>query len=86
MRGIAKLVTGLVFVSIAVLLMGTLLEPVTAIVIDNAVMQSLGWDTIAIDVRDTILRYVPLLFIGILLAFAGAVAFRKGRVSNVRQR
>jgi hypothetical protein len=86
MRGVVKLVTGLVFISIATVFMGPVLEPIADIVANNAAVQSLGFDDSVLDIRDTILRYVPLLFIAVLLAFAGAVAFDTGRVSEVRRR
>lgn len=86
MRGIIKLITGLVFISLATVMMGPLLEPVTTIVVNNAAVQALGWGSFATDIRDTILRYIPLLFIAVLLAFAGAVAFDSGRTTEVRGR
>jgi hypothetical protein len=86
MKGIIGLISGLTFLSGMVLVMGVLLEPITTLVIGNDAVQALGWASFATDIRDTILRYSPLLFIAYLLAFAFAVAFSKGRVTEVRRR
>lgn len=86
MRGVQVFVTGLLVISAVVLLMGTLLEPIAAVATDSAAVQNLGWADDANQIRDTILRWVPLLFIGYLVTFGTMWAFRRGRTTEVRRR
>lgn len=86
MRGVQVFVTGLLVISAIVLLMGTLLEPIAQVAIDSAAVQDLGWATDATQIRDTILRWTPLLFIAYLVTFAGMWAFRRGRTTTTEVR
>lgn len=86
MRGVQVFVTGLLIIAALVLFMGTILEPIAAVATDSAAVQSLGWADDANQIRDTILRWTPLLFIAYLVTFAGMWVFRRGRATGVRRR
>lgn len=86
MRGVQVFVTGLLVISAIVLLMGTLLEPIAQVAMDSTAVQNLGWADDAGQIRDTILRWVPLLFIAYLVTFGTMWAFRRGRTTGVQRR
>jgi preprotein translocase subunit SecG len=85
MRGVAVFLTGIFAISAVVLVMGVLLEPITAVVVDSGAVQSLGWASDAKSIRDTILRWIPLLGIGFFLTWAGMWALRRERTTTRRR-
>jgi len=85
MRGIQTFVIGLLVISAVVMFAGILLEPITAVVADSSAVQEMGWDSEAVDIQNTILRWVPLMFIGYLLTWAVMWAIRRERTTGVRR-
>jgi len=85
MRGVQTFIIGLVIISVVVMFAGVLLEPIADVVLASSAVQALGWDSQALDIRDTILRWMPLLFIGYLLTWAGMWAVRRERSTGVRR-
>lgn len=86
MRAVVVFLYGLLTISAITLMAGTLLEPILEVVTASQAVADLGWSSDAVSITDTILRYMPLMFIAYLLAFAGAWAFRRERFTDVRRR
>ena len=86
MRGVVVFVTGLFMISGITMFAGMLLEPFIAIVGNDEAVQALGWGDTPADIGDTILRWMPLLFIAYLLVWAGVWYFRFERFTEVRRR
>jgi len=85
MRGVQTFVIGLFVISAIVMFAGVLLEPITAVVMDSEAIQEMGWDNEAADIQNTILRWMPLLFIGYLLTWAFMWSIRRERTTGVRR-
>lgn len=86
MRGIVVFITGLFTISVLVLMMGTLLEPITTVVTDSSAVQSLGWAGTATSIRDTILNRIVLVFLAFLFIWPTLWYIRKNRNTGVRRR
>lgn len=86
MRGVQVFVTGLLVISTIVLMMGTLVEPIASVVLASSAVQDMGLAADVKSIRETLLRWVPLLFIAYLITFGGMWAFRRGRTTEVRRR
>ena len=85
MRGIQTFVIGLLVISAVVLFAGVLLEPITEVVLASSAVQEMGWDSEAVDIQNTILRWIPLMFIGYLLTWAVMWAIRRERTTGMRR-
>jgi len=85
MRGIQTFVIGLLVISAVVLFAGILLEPITEVVLASSAVQEMGWDSAAVDIQNTILRWIPLMFIGYLLTWAVMWAIRRERTTGMRR-
>ena len=85
MRGVVVFITGLFIISAITMFAGVLIEPFVAIVAEDSAMQNLGWAGIGEDIGDTILRWMPLLFIAYILVWASAWYFRVERFGQVRR-
>ena len=85
MRGIQTFIIGLLVISAVVMFAGVLLEPITEVVLASSAVQEMGWDNVAVDIQNTILRWIPLMFIGYLLTWAVMWAIRRERTTGVRR-
>lgn len=85
MRGVVMFVTGLFMISGITMFAGMLLEPFISIVAADPVIQDLGWEETPADIGDTILQWMPLLFIAYLLVWAAVWYFRFERFTEVRR-
>lgn len=85
MRGVVVFMTGLLVISAVTLVAGALLEPILDVVTASSAVQDLGWASDAESITDTILQYVPLLFIAYTLAWGTAWAIRRERHTEVRR-
>lgn len=84
MRGVAVFITGLFVLTAVTMFAGIMLEPVLAIVADDPAVQEQGWDSDATSITDTILRWMPLLYIAYLLVWGSAWYFRRERMTGRR--
>ncbi len=84
MRGVATFIVGLFVISAVVLFAGALLDPLAETIASFGAVESLGWDDSALDIRDTILRWVPLLYIGYTLIWGLMWYLRRERLTAVR--
>lgn len=85
MRAIQTFIIGLLVISAVVMFAGVLLEPITEVVLASSAVQEMGWDNVAVDIQNTILRWIPLMFIGYLLTWAVMWAIRRERTTGVRR-
>ena len=85
MRGVQTLVIGLVVLSAVTLFMAAIVEPIAAVALDSEAVQDLGWASDVESIQETLLRYVPLMWIAFLLTWVGMWAFRRGRTTEVRR-
>lgn len=85
MRGVVVFVTGLFVISGITMFAGMLLEPFIEIVSNDATVEAMGLGDTSVDIGDTILRWMPLLFIAYLLVWAGVWYFRFERFTQVRR-
>lgn len=85
MRGVQTLVIGLVIVSAVTVFMAATVEPIAQIVMARESVQELGMAGDAESIQNTLLRYVPLMWIAFLLVWAAIWAFRRGRTTEVRR-
>ncbi len=85
MRGVAVFITGLLLLSIITLVAGVTLEPVLEEVANDPAVESMGLDDDATKITDTILRWMPLMYIAYILVWATAWYFRRERMTGVRR-
>ena len=85
MRGAAIFIGGLLTISAITMFAGVLLEPFIHIVADDSAARAMGWDTVGEDIGDTILRWMPLLFIAYLLVWGFVWYIRFERFTEVRR-
>ena len=84
MRGVIVFVSGLFILTAITMFAGMILEPILAQVVDAEAVQALGWGETGEDITDTIVRWLPLLYITYLLVWAGAWYFRQERMTARR--
>ncbi len=85
MRGVAVFITGLLLLSIITMIAGVTLEPVLEEVANDPAVESMGLDDDATKITDTILRWMPLMYIAYILVWAAAWYFRRERMTGVRR-
>jgi len=85
MRGIVELITGVFAIAAVALVAGVILEPITGVVISSEAVKSLGWDSIALNIRDNILRWAMLIGILFFVVWATMWAIRRERTTEVRR-
>lgn len=85
MKGIVTFLTGAFTIAVLVLVMGSIYEPITALVTSSDAVQALGWDEYAVDIQDTVLRWVALLGITFFVVWAFLWAIRREKMTGVRR-
>ena len=85
MRGVVVFFTGLFVITAITMFAGMLIEPFIDVAADNPAVQDMGWDNVAEDIGDTILRWMSIFFIAYLLAWGAVWYLRQERLTTVRR-
>lgn len=86
MRGVAVFITGLFVLTAVTMMAGVVLEPIHEIVVNDAAVEAQGLDDDASGITNTILRWMPALWIAYLLVWAAGWYLRRERMTGVRRR
>ncbi|WP_435551953.1 hypothetical protein [Natrinema sp. CGMCC1.2065] len=86
MRGVAVFISGLFILTAITMFTGVMYEPILEIVANNGAVQQAGLASDATDIADTVLRWMPLMYIAYILVWATLWYFRRERMTAPRGR